>query len=104
TFLTMASQQTESIMDPGQPQLLILQIGQYLVPDDKVPSSDTEVLTLALESTTISSEETSEGMEIDLNLDTVSVTSTIESDGLQKLTAKLLVALKHLDKLPTQLY
>ncbi|CAG8827543.1 5645_t:CDS:1, partial [Gigaspora margarita] len=71
-------------MDPGQPQLPTPQIGQPLAPDDKVPSPDTEVLTLALESTTISTEETSEGMEIDLNLDTASVTSTIESDGLPK--------------------
>ncbi|CAG8848584.1 38263_t:CDS:1, partial [Gigaspora margarita] len=57
---------------------------QHPAPDDKVPSPDTEVLTLALASITISSEETSKGMEIDPNLDTASVISTIKSDGLSK--------------------
>ncbi|CAG8563546.1 29925_t:CDS:2 [Gigaspora margarita] len=45
---------------------------------------DTEVPTLAPASTTISLEETLERIEIDPNLDTALVTSTIESDGLPK--------------------
>ncbi|CAG8816264.1 23651_t:CDS:1, partial [Gigaspora margarita] len=57
----MASQQTVSIVDPDQPQLPTLQIGQLPAPDDKVPSPNIEVPTLAPESTIISSEETSEG-------------------------------------------
>ncbi|CAG8801174.1 4127_t:CDS:1, partial [Gigaspora rosea] len=67
-----------------QAQLLIPQIGQLPAPDDKVPSPNTEVPILAPESTTISSEETLKGMEIDPNLDSASATSTIESDGLPK--------------------
>ncbi|CAG8843238.1 12851_t:CDS:1, partial [Gigaspora margarita] len=73
---TMVSQQAKLIMNPDQLQLPIPQIGQLLAPDDKVPSPNTEVPTLAPESIIISSEEMSEGIEIDLNLDTASVTST----------------------------
>ncbi|CAG8835355.1 30850_t:CDS:2, partial [Gigaspora margarita] len=66
----------------GQP--LTPQIEQHSAPDDKVPSFDTKVPILVSASTTISSEETSEGIEIDLNLDMALVTSTIESNSLPK--------------------
>ncbi|CAG8800073.1 15945_t:CDS:2, partial [Gigaspora margarita] len=84
TLPTMASQQTESIMNPGQLQSLTSQIGQFLAPNDKVPSPDTKAPMLVPELITINSEETSKGIEIDPNLDTASVTSTIESDSLSK--------------------
>ncbi|CAG8760451.1 1075_t:CDS:2 [Gigaspora margarita] len=69
-----------------------------------IPLPDIEVLTLAPESTTISSEEISEEIEINLNLDIASAMSTIKSDSLPKTYSQLLVALKHLDELLTQLY
>ncbi|CAG8757442.1 38928_t:CDS:2 [Gigaspora margarita] len=72
TLPTIVSQQTELIINPGQ----------LLAPDDKAPSPNTEVLILVSKSTTISSKEILEEMEIDLNLDTALATSTIESDGL----------------------
>ncbi|CAG8841381.1 36038_t:CDS:1, partial [Gigaspora margarita] len=80
----MASQQTELITNPGQAQPPTSQIEQLLAPDDKVLTPNTEVPILAPESTTISSEETSKGMEIDLNLNTASAILTIESNGLPK--------------------
>ncbi|CAG8839172.1 17535_t:CDS:1, partial [Gigaspora margarita] len=104
TLPTMASQQTESITDPDQTQSLIPQIGQLLVPNNKVPCFDTEVLILTLVSITIYSEKTLKGMEIDLNLDIASAMSTIESNSPLKSIVKLLVVLKYLNELPTQLY
>ncbi|CAG8732443.1 12682_t:CDS:2 [Gigaspora margarita] len=69
TLLTMVLQQTESIMNPGQPQPLTSQIGQLPAPDGKVPSPDIEVSILVPESITISLEEISERIEINPNLD-----------------------------------